>query len=91
MQTDESFGEETTYQFTYKAASSYSAGAVWKINVPSIVTVGPKPDENEKEDEEDTTEPEVTTCNVIVNSVTTAMKCTYSSGLREITVVPDGT
>jgi len=88
-QTEESFGEETTYKFEFETSAAYSAGAAWKIKIPSVVTVGAKDDEDEDEDDDD--EPEVTICNVIYKAVTTAMKCTYSSGLREISMVPDGT
>jgi hypothetical protein len=45
------------------------------VTVPTIVEV---PDDT------------VTTCNVVAGGTTTAMACTYSSGLRAIKIVSDG-
>jgi len=76
-QADEDFGVSTTYEFAYDAASDYEAGAAWWITVSSVVNM--------------TDFVSFDTCTVDHNGVTTAMACTYSSGLRAIKVVTDGT
>jgi len=77
VQYDESYGVETVYEFTYPTATDYGAGSAYVVTLPSTIYVNDTDEDGLYTFEE---------CNIIYNSDTTPMACTYDVDLLTISI-----